>query len=1021
MRAFLVPGMVLFVTGCETLTPFDQPPLPLPPVEDCSAYDWQGTTYDCDVLDRCTEQDFSYRLACCDCDPALCNPDPNCPDDPEDDVPPPPVGQAESCMVCHNGSQQNDYAGPGMGNPHPFGPATYITCTQCHGGNPEGLGRQDSHVAPPPQIGDELNLAQNQESYFNYLTRTGLDKYGPYTGGPNNREYTALDYIQFMNPGDFRVVTEGRGCGNSGCHDQEHAQWAPVTPLGSDRFFAMTMYSIGVPNPTLPEGDLDRWDYTSAGYAWRRQEDPAYVYTPQNFATPNNEIGRVGTLYEIPTGIANYGEAGQLRLSQLAAAELDNDIIAVQQNLGQRTLYPNQTLPGSDLVDLISEAIVGNCADCHAYSSGANNRYADFRSSGCTACHMEYSFDGRSRSTDPNVNKLEPADPDAIAAPERPHIMAHQIRNVAKVLPNGTFVRGQSDKVCVGCHQGSNRTVLQYWGIRLDQNQDLVNEVQYPANPVNFTTTANDTRLFDPAVNNNTFNGRNANQYILTEDYDGDNRDDTPPDVHYEAGLGCIDCHGSQDLHGATEGSPTIGRIMSHQPEVVGTTCKSCHGDDQYYAYTTDCTDYLGNPAQCVTDRFGNPKRNVTVDGQGDYWLRSRVDGLLHYVPQTKDTIYNNNKVNPLTSQLLFSPNASYAMGRVDGNAQTGIGPQQQNILVQQGFSHMDNVSCEACHASWTNTCIGCHMTGIFDANANNYFFNNVDGERVAFTFAADFTYINPILFNLGISARNEVASSQAGMKMFFKYIVFAGDTSNVYAFTDLNGNGNNPNLGGRGAFPSLSHNRIFPHSTRGRITDTYEGVRQCVACHINEDMVNDAANFAAYTAFHADYFAASQNADANFYANLDYDQLQADIGLNTGNQNNSPYFVHMAAGLGTGLFQFDDTGCPNNPLDPEANRQYCPNGAPADNFDANNTVYDLDRIVENTGVANSSFTHPLIYDESGETNRRGARSQYLSGTLGTDLLEKLADPDPNVGLHLDSWLDADGNAQGNAADFLNQ
>ena len=69
--------------------------------------------------------------------------------------------------------------------------------------------------------------------------------------------------------------------------------------------------------------------------------------------------------------------------------------------------------------------------------------------------------------------------------------------------------------------------MLQFWGIRLDQNADLTNNTQYPENPVTFTNTANDRRLFDPAVNNNTFNGRNADQYILNEDYDGDGLDDT--------------------------------------------------------------------------------------------------------------------------------------------------------------------------------------------------------------------------------------------------------------------------------------------------------------------------------------------------------------------------------------------------------------------------------------------------------------------------------------------------------------
>ena len=74
---------------------------------------------------------------------------------------------------------------------------------------------------------------------------------------------------------------------------------------------------------------------------------------------------------------------------------------------------------------------------------------------------------------------------------------------------NGTTVEGIDDHTCAGCHQGSNRTVLQYWGIRLDQNSDVRNHRQYPANPVSYLRTTNDTRLYDPAVGNTTFNGRN--------------------------------------------------------------------------------------------------------------------------------------------------------------------------------------------------------------------------------------------------------------------------------------------------------------------------------------------------------------------------------------------------------------------------------------------------------------------------------------------------------------------------------
>ena len=76
-------------------------------------------------------------------------------------------------------------------------------------------------------------------------------------------------------------------------------------------------------------------------------------------------------------------------------------------------------------------------------------------------------------------------------------------------------------------------------------------------------------------------------------------------------------------------------------------------------------------------------------------------------------------------------------------------------------------------------------MTGIYDADPANYFFNNVDGERVAYTFAADFTYISPVSFNLAVTSRGEIGSGQPGMKMFFKYFDLNNNESAVFAFSD--------------------------------------------------------------------------------------------------------------------------------------------------------------------------------------------------------------------------------------------
>lgn len=963
----------------------------------CSEYTYNGETYNCEALDRCTEQNFQYRLACCECDIALCNPDPNCAPDPG--LPPPepvPNIQASSCMNCHNGSQKEDYAGTGLSNPHPFLASGYLSCVQCHGGNGAGLGKDDSHVSAPPEIGDRLQQQNDPYAFFNRVTLTGIDKLGTYTGA-NGQQYTGYDYLQFINPGDLRVVSQGKSCGTAGCHGGEHADWVTRSPIATEAgFYSATLYTSGLPNAN-PQ--YQGWyQDTASEYGFRAVTDPDFVYTGQ-------EIGRVGQLYEFPEK-AQYGRVGGIYNNPLYNA---NNLADYVQPASVGDVYANQIIPNTPLHDLVMEIVAITCGDCHLGSAGANNRYADFRSSGCTSCHMEYSYDGRSRSTDPNVPKLEPANPDAIAAGERSHVDSHQIRNVAKILNQGGFLRGISDKACVGCHQGSNRTVLQYWGIRLDQNQDVVNNFQYPTNPVTFVNTAQNTTLFNPAVANQTFNGRNFNQYLEIEDYDGDQRDDTPEDIHHEKGLGCIDCHGSRDVHTGTEGDATSGAIWSRESQALAVECETCHGTIQSYAPTIPCVDYQGQSQECAADKYGNPMRNVTVDGNGNYWLRGRVDGLPHYVPQTRDTIVQNNKSNPQTGQLLYTPIASYAMGTADGNPQTGIGPIQGNPnLYSQNFNHSQKMECVSCHSAWTNNCIGCHLAPGYDANPANYFFSNTTGERIVlFQAAADFTYISPIPFFLGVGASGRITQTAPGMKMFFRYDTdLNGNASNVFAFTDRNGNGNNPNYQNRGAFGALAHNKIMPHSQRGRVDANNEGPRYCVNCHLNDDQI---ANFGAD---YANFYADMQNANV---ANLDFAALQTLIGANTGNQQNNPYFVHMVAGLGSGLFFFDANGCPTNPLDANPNRFFCNGQAPADIFDPNNVVYALDRVVENTGVANASSGHPIA---SGgiSVDRAGSLYPGLAGPLGGPLLQKLADP--NIGLILDGWIDANGAPQGTAADF---
>ncbi|MEL6905351.1 MAG: hypothetical protein AAFP22_08095, partial [Planctomycetota bacterium] len=565
------------------------------------------------------------------------------------------LGTAETCMTCHNGSPNHDYAGPGIENPHPFGDADNLTCTQCHGGNPEGETAEDAHVPPPPEIGDRGFQDQNAFAYFNKLTLTGIDKLDDYE--VDGVTHTALEYLQFVNPGDLRVVTQGQSCGQ--CH-AGHAECSEKSLLAtSSGVFSGALFAAGQPN-RVPE-NVGLWHDTAGDLAFRAVVEPTFNAVLSAF-------GAVGSKVEFPVFSRRNDDAPDAihNNPDYLAAALSDDVNA-----------DGTVVADSPLANLYHEQVAFTCGDCHLGSSGANNRYGDFRSSGCTSCHMPYSLSGRAGTSDPNVNKFEPLDVDDIDDPERPHVRSHVIRSIAKTTASGHEIQGIDDHTCAGCHQGSNRTVMQFWGIRLDQNQDVRRNDQYPANPASYRNTSNDTRLFDPVIGNNTFNGRNRNQYLAFEDYDDDGRDDTPADVHHEAGMGCIDCHGSHDMHGGNVDDAANEPLLSRMEQGVSIRCEDCHGSADAYAATVAGTTYMGDEADLGIDSEGLPMRHVTRDANGDYWLRSRLDGAVHYLPQTRDYVVDTGKEHPVEGTPLYSAKASYAMGRADGDPMTGIGPIQ--------------------------------------------------------------------------------------------------------------------------------------------------------------------------------------------------------------------------------------------------------------------------------------------------------------------------------------------------------
>lgn len=109
-----------------------------------------------------------------------------------------------------------------------------------------------------------------------------------------------------------------------------------------------------------------------------------------------------------------------------------------------------------------------------------------------------------------------------------------------------------------------------------------------------------------------------------------------------------------------------------------------------------------------------------------------------------------------------------------------------------------------------------------------------------------------------------------------------------------------------------------------------------------------------------------------------------------------------------------DANGAPENPLDTNPIRFPSDGVAPANQFKPALVRYDLDRVVDPTGVRNGSSNQPLDRPIVGPNRRDGATDPNMAGPLGAKLSQRLADP--ATGIVRNNWIDADRQPQGGAA-----
>src|SRR3989441_11051288 len=477
-------------------------------------------------------------------------------------TPPPPL---EGCLKCHDKIEPM----------HRFGPtstldkldngkdALGLTCTACHGGNPAATAKEEAHVRP------RFPREWIQEGKFRIPERSGpfLEKESP-------------EFVSFLDPGDLRIA--GETCGSSECHSiQTNAVGKSMMTHGA-MLWGAALYNNG----GFPIKDTNFGESYSANGA-----PQSLVQIPQPTAEQKRLKGILSFLdplprWEIsqPGNILRVFERGGKRRPETGLPDKDEDPGKPDKGLSARGLGTAQR---TDPVYLGLQKT--RLLDPTLNFLGTNDHPGDYRSSGCTACHVIYANDREVRhsafySSAGNLGLSQSADV-SIPKTESGHPIKHQLTSR---IPTSQ---------CMICHMhpGENM-VASYMGLTWWDNE-TDGDMMYPAQQHDPSQSEEErklnsnpeaaslrglwseqefldqtgTREFNAQLKRTQFADFHGHGWIFRQvfkrDREGNLLDarntivspDDPDrfrkavhlnDIHLEKGMQCVDCHFRQDAHG---------------------------------------------------------------------------------------------------------------------------------------------------------------------------------------------------------------------------------------------------------------------------------------------------------------------------------------------------------------------------------------------------------------------------------------------------------------------------------------
>ena len=621
------------------------------------------------------------------------------------------------CETCHTATDR-----PTM---H-ASPAVVIGCTDCHGGD-ASVKRPEDSAGESTEYRAAMSRAHVQPRY---------PREWPSAANPE-RSYTLLNrelpqYVRFVNPGDYRVARNT--CGK--CHMPiVHAAERSLMATGA-MFWNGATYNNGL----LPfkRGILGE-SYTGDGRAAVVRNPVAPDAAAMSLRGILPELHPLPAWETVPPAdvFRVFERGGRVIGSLFPEVGLPNPGGRLQtlDEPGRPDIRQSNRGPGTGAriaVPLINIAKT-RLNDPMMWFLGTNDHPGDYRSSGCTSCHVVYAndrdpahagpyathgHDGRSASADPTIPKQR---------------SGHPIRH--------EFTRAIPSSQCMVCHMHQpNVFVNSFYGTTMwDYESDAPamwpQKQRHPGaaerreiNDRNPEAAAalgkwgsvsflKDVWTLNPRLTDTQFADYHGHGWNFRAVFKRDRRgalldaqdrpvaDDDPAkfkkavhlkSIHLERGMHCVDCHFSRDAHGT-------GELHREVAAAIEIECADCHGSaDRYPALRTTGPAAPAGGTDLALARTPDGGRRFEWRGKELYQRSMVTPGLEWRVSLVKDSVDpKHGQYNARSARAKL-----VARGGYDGYAQTWGAA----VPAAQRAHRDDAMTCYACHSSWSTSCSGCHL-----------------------------------------------------------------------------------------------------------------------------------------------------------------------------------------------------------------------------------------------------------------------------------------------------------------------